>query len=176
MRQDSFTKKVGMQEIFRDPTRTTKPRESGITHVIDKGMSVQDVADLCEVTAGYVDIIKFGWATSVVIENLDAKIAACQKRGIAICCGGTLFEIAYHRGKLEEYVAFLKDRGFKLMEISDGVIDLPEADKLRLIERLARDFRSWQQRQDGRGRPLSVGEADQERAQRRGMEGRHRRA
>ena len=140
MRQDSFTKKVGMQEIFRDPTRTTKPRESGITHVLDKGMSVQDVADLCEVTGGYVDIIKFGWATSMVIENLDAKIAACQKRGIAICCGGSLFEIAYHRGKLEEYVAFLKDRGFKLMEISDGVIDLPEADKLSLIERLARDF------------------------------------
>jgi len=130
-----------MQELFRDPNRTAKPRQAGLTHVLDKGMSVREIEDLCEVGASYVDIIKFGWATSVVAENLDAKITACQARNIDICCGGSLFEIAHHRGKLDEYVAFLKDRDFRLVEVSDGVIELPEEEKLRLIERLAREFK-----------------------------------
>lgn len=130
-----------MQELFRDPNRTAKPRQSGLTHVLDKGMAVREIENLCEVAASYVDIIKFGWATSVVTENLEAKIRVCQRLGIDICCGGSLFEIAYSRGKLDDYVAFLKDHGFRLVEVSDGVIELPETEKLRLIERLAADFR-----------------------------------
>lgn len=130
-----------MQELFRDPTRTAKPRSAGITHVLDKGMSIAQVESLLEVAAGYVDIIKFGWGTGVVVENLDAKIELCHRRGVEICCGGTLFEVAIKRGKVDEYVAFLKDRGFPLVEISDGVIDLPEEEKLGHIERLAKHFR-----------------------------------
>lgn len=130
-----------MQELFRDPTRTAKPRNAGITHVLDKGMSVAQLEALFEVAASYVDIVKFGWGTAVVVENLDAKIELCRKRGIEICCGGSLFEIAIKRGKVDEYVAFLKDRGFPLVEISDGVIDLPTEDKQRYITRLAKDFR-----------------------------------
>ena len=58
----------------------------------------------------------------------------------AVCCGGTLFEIAVCRNKVDDYIAFLKDHGFRLVEISDGVIDMPTADKLGYIERLAKDF------------------------------------
>ena len=104
-------------------------------------MSLLEIESMLEVGAGYVDIVKFGWATSVVVENLDAKIRLCQKRGVEICCGGSLFELAVQRGKVDDYIAFLKHNGFKLIEISDGVIEMPEADKQRYIERLARDFR-----------------------------------
>jgi phosphosulfolactate synthase len=127
--------------LFQDPTRTRKPREAGITHILDKGMSLADVEGLLEVAAPYVDIIKFGWGTSVVIENLDAKIDLCLRRGIDIYCGGSLFELALQRGKVDDYVAYLRDRGIKMIEISDGVIELPTADKLRYIEHLARDFK-----------------------------------
>jgi phosphosulfolactate synthase len=130
-----------LQNLFRDPTRTAKPRETGLTHVLDKGLSLLEIESLLEVGAGYVDIIKFGWATSIVVENLEAKIRLCQERGVDICCGGSLFELAIQRGKVDEYVAFLKDNGFKLIEISDGVIEMPEVDKQRYIERFARDFR-----------------------------------
>jgi phosphosulfolactate synthase len=130
-----------MQELFKDPTRTKKPRQAGITHVLDKGLSVAQLLDLLEVATSYVDIIKFGWGTSVVVENLDAKVETCQQRGIDICCGGSLFEVAVQRGKVDEYVAFLKDHGFTLIEISDGVIELPSEEKLRHIERLAKHFR-----------------------------------
>ena len=91
--------------------------------------------------ADYVDIIKFGWGTSVVVQNLDAKIDLCTQQGIDIYCGGSLFELAVRRNKVDEYVAFLKDRGIRLLEISDGIIELPAADKLRYIERFAKDFK-----------------------------------
>jgi len=130
-----------LQELFQDPSRTRRPRESGLTHVLDKGMSLADVEGMLEVAEPYVDIVKFGWGTSVVTENLEAKIALCQRRGMDIYCGGSLFELALQRGKVDEYTAYLKDRGIRLLEVSDGVIELPLADKLRYIERLARDFK-----------------------------------
>ena len=129
-----------LQELFQDPSRTHKPRQAGLTHVLDKGMSLAEVEGLLEVGAAYVDIIKFGWGTAVVVENLEAKIDLCQRRGVEIYCGGSLFELALQRGKVDEYVAYLKDRGIKLLEISDGVIELPVEDKLRYIGRLAKDF------------------------------------
>lgn len=132
---------MDVQALFRDPTRTHKPRDVGITHILDKGLSVTEVESLLEVAAGYVDIVKFGWATSVVIENLAAKIQAFQRHGIDICCGGSLFEIAVQRNKVDDYVAFLKEHGFALVEISDGVIEIPAAEKLRYIERLAKEFK-----------------------------------
>jgi phosphosulfolactate synthase len=129
-----------LQELFQDPSRTRKPRQAGLTHVLDKGMSLAEVESLLEVASSYVDIIKFGWGTSVVTENLEAKIALCQKMGVDIYCGGSLFELALQRGKVDDYVAYLKDCGIKLVEISDGVIELPIEDKLRHISRLAREF------------------------------------
>jgi len=130
-----------LQELFQDPTRTHKQREAGLTHVLDKGLSVAEVDGLLEVAAPYVDIIKFGWGTSVVIENLDAKIDRCIEKGIDIYCGGSLFELALKRGKIDDYIGYLKDRGIKLIEVSDGVIELPAVEKLRYIERLAKDFK-----------------------------------
>lgn len=130
-----------LAELFRLPSRTAKPRETGLTHVLDKGLSVADAESMLEVAASWIDIVKFGWATSVVIENLDAKIEVFRKHGIDICCGGSLFELAIHRGKVDEYIGFLEEYGFGLVEISDGVIDLDHDEKLRHIERLAKRFR-----------------------------------
>jgi len=130
-----------IQSLFRDPNRTAKPRRTGITHVLDKGMAVAEVDNLHEVAAGYVDIIKLGWGTSVVIENLAPKLERCQSRGIDLCFGGSLFEVAFLRNKVDDYVAFLRDHGIRLIEISDGCIEIPLPEKLRWVERLAKDFR-----------------------------------
>lgn len=130
-----------LEELFSLPERTAKPRNAGLTHVLDKGLSVSGAEAMLESGARYVDIVKFGWATAVVVENLPAKLAIYRKHGIEVCCGGSLFELALHRGKVDEYVAFLKENDFHLVEISDGVIDIEHDEKLRYIERLAKDFR-----------------------------------
>src|SRR5262245_1328659 len=94
LRGDSLHASNRLQELFQDPSRTRKPREAGLTHVLDKGLSVAEIDSLLEVASGYVDIVKFGWGTSVVVENLDAKIDRCLAKGIDIYCGGSLFELA----------------------------------------------------------------------------------
>jgi len=126
---------------FRDDARTHKPRDTGLTHVLDKGLSIAEIDSLLEVGAGYVDIVKFGWGTAVVVENLAEKIRRFQEEGVAICCGGSLFEVAYLRNRVDDYVGFLKEHGLSLVEISDGVVEMPTVEKLRGIERLAKDFR-----------------------------------
>ena len=90
-----------MLEIFADTSRTVKPRATGLTHVLDKGMAGAEIENLFEVAGSYVDIIKLGWGTSVVIENLDATMDACGRYEGEVCCGGSLFEVAVARGKLE---------------------------------------------------------------------------
>ncbi len=130
-----------MYDLFRDPLRTQKPRESGITSVMDKGLSLVEVEGMLEVAPGYVDIVKFGWGTSVVVENFDAKVELCRRNNVDAYCGGSLFELAVARNKVDEYVAFLRDSGIKVVEVSDGVIELSPDEKLRYIERLAKDFK-----------------------------------
>jgi phosphosulfolactate synthase len=127
--------------LVGDPERTARPRETGITHILDKGMSLAEVAGMLEVASGYVDIVKFGWGTSVVIENLDEKIALFRQHGIDVCCGGSLFEVALIRNKVDEYISFLKDKEFGLVEVSDGCIEIPAEEKLGYIERLAKEFK-----------------------------------
>ena len=58
------------------PERVQKPRESGYTMAMDKGLSVREVEDFIEVAGDYVDIVKLGWATSYVVPNLQKKLDA----------------------------------------------------------------------------------------------------
>lgn len=103
-------------------------------------MSLAEVDGLIEVAGAYVDIVKFGWATAVVVENLDRKIKRFQEAGIPICCGGSFFELAHMKGRVEEYLDFLRAHDFKIVEVSDGVIEIDAAEKRRYIERLAKEF------------------------------------
>ena len=123
------------------PVRPSKPREVGITHVMDKGLSPIQIEGLLATAGDYVDIVKLGWGTSYVTQNLREKLALYRSLGIPVVCGGTLLEIAEVRGKLDGYRSWLSDNGFESVEVSDGTIDLPRERKLEIIETLAQDFR-----------------------------------
>ena len=43
------------------PERTSKPRHSGITMVMDKGISLRQAEDFVESYADYVDFVKLGF-------------------------------------------------------------------------------------------------------------------
>src|SRR4051812_19821793 len=123
------------------PARPSKPREVGITHVMDKGLGLSQIESLIASGGDYIDIVKLGWGTSYVTQNLREKLALYRSLGIPVVCGGTLLEIAEARGKLDDYRVWLSDNGFESVEVSDGTIDLPRDRKLEIIEMLARDFR-----------------------------------
>jgi phosphosulfolactate synthase len=120
--------------------RSAKPRQDGLTHVIDKGLGLHELESLFASAGDYVDIVKLGWGTSYVTRNLGEKIAFLRSVDTPVVCGGTLFEAAVARNRLDEYRRWLIDKGFTHVEISDGTIDLPHERKLELIAELARDF------------------------------------
>src|ERR1700679_2373649 len=90
-------------EIKNLPARVAKPRDSGITMVMDKGLSLRQVEDFIEVGGDYTDIVKLGWATSFVTPNLDKKLAIYKEAGIPVYFGGTLFEAMLVRGQFDDY-------------------------------------------------------------------------
>jgi phosphosulfolactate synthase len=120
------------------PERTLKPRDSGITMVMDKGLSLRQVEDFLEVSATYTDIVKLGWATSYVTPNLDKKIAMYQEAGIPVYFGGTLFEAMIVRGQFDDYCRILDKYNLEHAEVSDGSITIDHEEKCEYIRKLAK--------------------------------------
>jgi len=122
------------------PARPGKPREVGITHVIDKGLNLRDIEGLFDTGGQFVDIVKFGWGTSYVTNNLEKKIALYRSFETPVVCGGTLFEAVYGRDRIDDFKRWLTEHRFSHVEISDGTLEIPRDRKLELIEDFARDF------------------------------------
>jgi phosphosulfolactate synthase len=122
------------------PSRSSKPREQGITHVLDRGLSVSEIDGMVEVAGGVVDFVKLGWGTALATANLEPKLERYRAHGIPVVLGGTLTELAIAQKRVDELVGWIQELGLAHVEVSDGTIALDHAEKLRLIERLAADF------------------------------------
>lgn len=129
-----------MRDLLDLPDRSAKPRQDGVTHVIDRGLSVAEVDGLVEVAGDVVDIVKLGWGTALATANLEQKLERYREHGIPVVLGGTLTELAIAKDRLEELIEWVRELGLAHFEISDGTIALDHARKVELIERLARDF------------------------------------
>ena len=120
------------------PERTEKPRRNGLTMVMDKGMGLNDVRDFLSVAAPYVDIVKLGFGTAFVTKNLQEKIDIYQDAGVPVYFGGTLFEAFLIRGQFDDYLKVVQDYKLSYVEVSDGSITIPHAEKCGYIEKLAK--------------------------------------
>ncbi len=129
-----------MRDLLNLPERSGKPRSRGVTHVIDRGLSIAEIDGMVEVAGEFVDIVKLGWGTALATRNLDGKLARYRDHGIPVVLGGTLTELAITRGRLDELISWVHELGLQHFEISDGTIAMEHERKLELIERLARDF------------------------------------
>jgi phosphosulfolactate synthase len=119
------------------PARTTKPRDNGLTNVIDRGMSVAEVDAMIEVAGDAVDLVKLGWGTALVTANLEPKVARLHEHGIPVCLGGTITELAIRDDKVDDLIAWIRHLGLSVVEVSDGTIDVSTDEKCALISRLA---------------------------------------
>jgi phosphosulfolactate synthase len=122
------------------PERSRKPRERGITHVLDRGLSLAQVDGLMETVGPSVDIVKLGWGTALVSANLRPKLERYEAYGIPVVLGGTLTELAIKQGRVEGLVAWLRELGLRHVEVSDGTIALEPDVKSYLIRQLAGEF------------------------------------
>jgi len=110
----------------------------GLTHVIDKGLGPRAWEDVLTVAGDHISIVKLGWGTAYVTQNLERKLEVLREKPVVF--GGTFFEVVYVLDKLDEYKRWLSELGVTHVEISDGTVDIPRERKLELIADFARDF------------------------------------
>ena len=120
------------------PERISKPRAHGITMVMDKGLSIQEAKNFMSVSHPHVDIVKLGFGTAFVTPDLKEKLAVYQSYDIPVYFGGTLFEAFLIRNQFEDYIKICKEFGIQYMEVSDGSVTIPHAEKCGYIEKLTK--------------------------------------
>jgi phosphosulfolactate synthase len=125
---------------LRLPERTEKPRLRGLTVVLDNGVPPSYFEDMIAGASRFIDLVKFGWGTALVTDQLDRKIASLRRRGIDFFFGGTLFEKFYSQRKVDAYRDFCLRHGCRYIEISNGTVSLTNHDKARFITDFAREF------------------------------------
>src|SRR5438270_11932240 len=110
----------------------------GLTHVLDKGLGPRAWEDVLEVAGDHISIVKLGWGTAAVTQNLDRKLEVLREKPVVI--GGTFFEVVYAQDQLDAYKSWLNGLGIRHVELSDGPIDIPRERELELIADFAPDF------------------------------------
>jgi len=119
------------------PSRDIKPRKNGLTMVIDKNLSPAKLEDLLEQCGNSIDLMKLGWGTSVVQDekNIRSKLDTLRKHSILAMPGGTLTELAWHQGVIDNYFTEAAKLGFSCIEVSDGTVNMPHQEKCKLIQK-----------------------------------------
>ena len=121
------------------PERTSRPRETGLTMMMDKGLSVREAEDFVFSSAEYTDLVKFGFGTALITKGLEDKIRIYREAGLKPYFGGTLFEMYVIRGMFEEFRRFIISFDLDMAEVSDGSMAIPHDEKLEYIQRLTKD-------------------------------------
>lgn len=120
------------------PERPAKPRNSGLTMVMDKGLSIREAEDFMSVGSEYTDFVKLGFGTSLITPGFENKISIYKKAGVVPYFGGTLFEAFVVRNMFKEYIEFLDKHKIELVEVSDGSYDIEHSRKLEYIKTLSK--------------------------------------
>ncbi|MBP1705188.1 MAG: Phosphosulfolactate synthase [Chloroflexi bacterium] len=131
--EDAWAGTIG---TFGEP-RTEKPRRTGITAVIDKGLGLHATDDLIEAAGSVVDQVKLGFGTSAAVDAgfLRRKVARLVESGIVVYPGGTMLEAAWVGGRMAAFIERAHALGFSGLEVSDGTVELPDTARREAIER-----------------------------------------
>ena len=131
-----------MKEILKKiPERSPKPREKGLTMMMDKGLSIREAENFLETCYEHTDIVKLGFGTSILTPNVADKIKLYKDNGMLVYPGGTLFEAFAIRDQLLDYKKYLNKIGLNMLEISDGSMLMDHELKCSYIQDFAKDFK-----------------------------------
>lgn len=123
------------------PSRQQKPREAGLTMMMDKGLSTNETIEFIESAGAFTDLVKFGFGTSIITNKLQEKINLYKNADIRPYFGGTLFEAFIIRGMFDQFQQYVSQYGIETVEVSDGSMYIPHNQKLEYIYKLAKNFR-----------------------------------
>lgn len=127
------------------PHRPEKPRDTGITMMIDWGMGVAQQRDILDIAGVYIDIAKIAVGLSGIISErvLTEKIAAYADHQVSAFIGGQFLEYGvYHQGMeiAKRYYEEARRVGFEYVEVSDNNLEISPEDKYELVRMGVEDF------------------------------------
>ncbi len=129
-----------LNQLHFIPDRQKKPRSTGFSMVMDKGLSLRQAYDLVE-TAGHItDFVKLGFGTSLVSNKVKEKVRIYRAAGIHVFAGGTLFEAFWIRNQLKLYTDFINSLSLDAVEISDGSVCMAHEEKCELISKFSGNY------------------------------------
>tara|TARA_B100001540_G_scaffold49940_2_gene45026 strand:- start:869 stop:1633 length:765 start_codon:yes stop_codon:yes gene_type:complete len=123
------------------PVRTQKPRETGLTMMMDKGLSINDTKNFIDMAGEFTDIVKLGFGTSAISPHIEEKINLYHDAGLLVYLGGTLFEAFIIRDMFLDYLELLKKWNITMCEVSDGSIEISHEKKCNYIQELSKNFK-----------------------------------
>ena len=131
-----------MIEILKNiPNRAQKPREYGLTMVMDKGLSLNEAENMVALKSELTDIVKLGFGTSLLTRYIDKKIELYKKAGMMVYTGGTLFEAFIVRNQFDDFCKLMDKLKLEMVEVSDGSISLEHDTKCEYIHKLSENFK-----------------------------------
>ena len=131
-----------MKEILKNlPERPNKPRNEGLTMVMDKGLSLNEAENMVALKSDLTDIVKLGFGTSILTKNIAEKIKLYQESGMMVYTGGTLFEAFIIRNQFDDYCKLMDTLKLDMVEVSDGSMFIEHDKKCEYIQKLASNYR-----------------------------------
>jgi phosphosulfolactate synthase len=110
-----------MKEILKNlPERPIKPRNTGLTMIMDKGLSLNEAENMVVLKSELADIVKLGFGTSLLTRYIERKISLYHEAGIMVYTGGTLFEAFIVRNQFDDYCRLMDKLKLEMVEVSDG--------------------------------------------------------
>lgn len=122
------------------PVRAAKPRASGITHVLDSGLTPVATGAFLGQAGHLVDIVKVGWGIGYVDPTLPERVRMYRQHGCPVSLGGTLLEVAALQDKVGELRDWALSIGVSHAEVSNGLCAMAASRKHALVRELAADF------------------------------------
>lgn len=127
------------EEAFLElPQRTAKPRETGLSNLVDNGYGLNHIEDVLSTCPPVIDIVKFGWASAYITPSIQEKVAYFSGNDIRCCPGGMMFEISYWQNKIDDLTAWMRNLGIDMVEVSNGSLPISEVEKREMISLYAR--------------------------------------
>ena len=118
------------------PERSAKPRENGLTMMMDKGLSIREAEDFISSSGQITDIVKLGFGTSHITNDLKEKSNYIEKQTYAFTLAAPFFEAFVARGMFKDYCKILDKYEIDTAEVSDGSIEISHEEKCKYIKDL----------------------------------------
>jgi phosphosulfolactate synthase len=131
-----------MKEILKNlPERPIKPRNTGLTMIMDKGLSLNEAENMVVLKSELADIVKLGFGTSLLTRYIERKISLYHEAGIMVYTGGTLFEAFIVRNQFDDYCRLMDKLKLEMVEVSDGSMFIEHDEKCEYIRKLSKNYK-----------------------------------